>query len=276
MPDARAAHIRLLVLDIDGTITGDAVTVHERVTTAIRAAREKGVLVAIATARRHRTALAMYETVGSAVPLISYEGALIREPGSGTVHHHLPIDLPLSLRVLEHCERPGWKRQLSLLVYIDDELYVREMNDDVAAFFGRFRAEAFEVGDLRRVLDRAPTKIVILGREREVTAHLDRLRQIFGPTELGLSRQGQLGIAVNHPAIGKAQAVRYLAETLLGLQAGQVMAIGDDEPDIGMLQYAGIGIAMGNAPDPVKTAADWTAPGVDAHGAATAIETWLL
>jgi hydroxymethylpyrimidine pyrophosphatase-like HAD family hydrolase len=70
--------------------------------------------------------------------------------------------------------------------------------------------------------------------------------------------------------------VRYLAEELLGLQPNNVMTIGDNFNDLEMLEYAGIGVAMGNAPSQVQAIANWIAPSVEQDGAAVAIEKLLL
>jgi hydroxymethylpyrimidine pyrophosphatase-like HAD family hydrolase len=70
-----------------------------------------------------------------------------------------------------------------------------------------------------------------------------------------------------HQTVNKRLAVRYLAEWIMGLSPENVMAVGDDFNDIEMLRYAGIGVAMGNAPAAVKASADWVT---------TTIERWIL
>jgi len=76
--------------------------------------------------------------------------------------------------------------------------------------------------------------------------------------------------------VNKGNGVRYLAEELLGLSSSNVMTIGDNFNDIEMLEYAGIGVAMGNAPADVKAVAKWVAPSVEQDGAAAAIEEFVL
>jgi hydroxymethylpyrimidine pyrophosphatase-like HAD family hydrolase len=70
--------------------------------------------------------------------------------------------------------------------------------------------------------------------------------------------------------------VRYLAEKILGLDSSEVMAIGDNYNDTEMLKYAGLSIAMGDAPPRVKEIADWVAPDVENDGAAVAMEKFLF
>ena len=85
--------IRLLVLDIDGTVVRESNRIRESVIQAIHSAQRRGVKVAVATGRLYRSSLHAYESLGSTLPLICYEGALIREPNTGFVHRHWPLDL---------------------------------------------------------------------------------------------------------------------------------------------------------------------------------------
>ena len=78
------------------------------------------------------------------------------------------------------------------------------------------------------------------------------------------------------PIATKGQAVKFLTENVLGLEAQNVMAIGDNFNDKEMLKYAGIGVAMGNAPDGVKAIADYITSDVHHDGVAQAIQHFKL
>jgi hydroxymethylpyrimidine pyrophosphatase-like HAD family hydrolase len=79
-----------------------------------------------------------------------------------------------------------------------------------------------------------------------------------------------------HPTANKRLAVRCVAEEIMALRPENVMAIGDDFSDIEMLEYAGIGVAMGNAPEAVKARADWVTTTIEEDGVARALERWIL
>ena len=81
---------------------------------------------------------------------------------------------------------------------------------------------------------------------------------------------------VTNPFVNKGTAVRYLAEELLGLTSDNVMTIGDNFNDLEMLEYAGIGVAMGGAPQPVQAIANWVTSSVEEDGVAIAIEKFLV
>jgi len=133
------------------------------------------------------------------------------------------------------------------------------------------------VGDLRQVLTNEPTKILALCDDTNfISEVLGNLRRQYTPAELYLTTSVATFLEATNPYVNKGTAVRYLAEELLGLEIANVMAIGDNFNDLEMLEYAGIGIAMGNAPEGVQAIAQWVAPSVDSDGVAVAIEKFLL
>jgi len=270
--------IRLLVLDIDGTLVGESNEIHPLVQRAIQAAQAKGIQVAIATGRMYQAALHFHDTVGSTLPLVSYQGALIQDPKTQEVHRHWPVDPALANQLLDYFEQPALLGRLGVHLYVDDRLYVRELNPSTIAYTERSRVTA-KVGDLRQILraNQAPTKVLATGEDRHLLDTLfTSLQQNFKADDLYLTRSGETFVEATNPRVNKGFAVCYLAETLLGLDASQVMAIGDNFNDLEMLQYAGIGVAMGSAPEPVRAIADWVAPTVEEDGIVAAIERFIL
>ncbi|MCZ0904147.1 HAD-IIB family hydrolase, partial [Microcoleus sp. HI-ES] len=137
--------------------------------------------------------------------------------------------------------------------------------------------EPMVIKDLRRDLPGEPTKVLALCENPGVLdGLLSSMRLRYTPAELYLTRSVATFFEATHPVANKGDAVQYLAEELLGLQAANVMAIGDNFNDVEMIAYAGVGVAMGNAPDGVKAAADWVAPDVEEDGVVAAIEQFVL
>ncbi|HEY9648288.1 MAG TPA: Cof-type HAD-IIB family hydrolase [Chroococcidiopsis sp.] len=269
--------IRLLVVDIDGTIAGESNQVASEVKAAIQAAQAKGIAVAIATGRMYRSALRFYHDIGSTLPLMVYQGALIKNPGDDTVHRHWAVPPQAAQQILDYLEQPHLRDLLSIHFYIDDRLYVREITDETRLYSERSQIEAIAVGDLRTTLTTAPTKILALSHQTDIIdGLLTDLRQRYTPAELYFTKSVATFFEVANPLVNKGTAVKYLAEEILGLQPHNVMTIGDNFNDVEMLTYAGIGVAMGNAPQAVQAMANWVAPDVEEHGVAAAIAQFLL
>lgn len=275
--DRDALDIRLLVLDIDGTIAGRSNEVREPVKQAIRKVQAKGIQVAIATGRMYCSALRFHQDVGATLPILAYQGAWIQDPATQTIHQHLPVSSTTAEQLLDYFEGDELRSLLSVHFYINDQLYVREVTRETKIYSQRANIEPIPVGDLRNVLTSQPTKVLALSDDTAIIENLlGSLRQRYTPAELYLTKSVATFFEATNPRANKGIAVRYLAEEMLGLEAKNVMTIGDNFNDVEMLEYAGLGVAMGDAPADVQAIAQWVAPGVEQDGAATAIEAFLL
>ncbi|MEM8543620.1 MAG: Cof-type HAD-IIB family hydrolase [Cyanobacteria bacterium P01_H01_bin.119] len=273
--------IKLLVLDIDGTLAGRSNQVEAPVLEAIRAVQARGIQVAIATGRMYGSAVRFHQAVGSALPLMAYQGAYIKDPLTKKVYRHTPLPRSHTLALIAELTPLELARQLSIHLYIDDRLHVREIIADTEEYAARSQIIPVAAGDLSRFLSAnaaiETTKLLALSAEPALVGQLlAKLRAVYPPSELYFTSSTETFFEVTHPQANKGAAVKYLAEDLLDLRPEQVMTVGDNFNDLEMLQYAGIGVAMGDAPDGVKAAADWVAPPVDNYGVAAAIAEFLL
>lgn len=274
---AQVGEIRLLVVDLDGTVVGASNQISARVKQAVQAVQLQGIPVAIATGRMYQSARRFHADLGSTLPLMSYQGALIKDPADDTLHRHWHLPKVYAQQLLEFYEQPSVREEVSVHFYIDDQLYVREITAETEAYAERSNIKPIAVGDLRTMLHADLTKILAQSSNVELIDDLlEKLRQRYSPTELYLTKSVDIFLEATHPDVNKGNAVRYLAENILGLCADQVMAIGDNFNDFEMLQYAGVGVAMGNAPEGVQAIANWVAPSVEEDGAAIAIEKFIL
>lgn len=268
--------IQLLVLDVDGTLAGKTNQVREPVKTAVRKACDRGIQVAVATGRMYRSAVRFHREIGSNLPLISYQGALIKDPNGDRLYRHLPLCPDLTRALIDRFESPAWRDLLSIHLYIDDRLYVRDLSPETRAYAERSRMEAIAVGDLRTTLNTPATKILALSHDTAAIARLlQEVRQHYTPKQLYTTTSVATFFEAAHPEVNKGAAVRYLAESL-NVPLDAVMAVGDNWNDYEMIRDAGIGVAMGDAPEDVKAVADWVAPSVEADGVAAAIDRFLL
>lgn len=272
-----ATDIRLLVLDLDGTIVDQSDHFRDSVAQAVDSVKRRGVAVAIATGRRYQPSLPAYDFLGSTLPLICYEGGLIRERHTGFTHRHWPLGPPVLSQILDHTERLSLDGRLSVHFYIEDDLYISNLNDASRLFFEGSTVVPIVVSDLRLLLHRAPTKVMVLSDDVEIITSLStQLKNSDSRTRIREYKSSITLLEAFHPTANKRSAVRWLAEEIMALRPENVMAIGDDFSDLEMLEYAGIGVAMGNAPAAVKACANWVTTTIERDGVARAIERWIL
>lgn len=275
-PSETPADVRLLVLDIDGTVMDESNRIRDSVAHAIRSAQLGGVAVAIATGRMFQTSLYAYDSIGSTLPLICYQGALIREPDTGFVHRHWTLEPRVAAQLLDQTDRLDINARLSVHFFIDDNVYVSNLNRASMNYFEGSMVEPIVVGDLRQLLNRAATKVQVLSDDSSVIAQLSSQPKTSHSRTQVKQYKSITFLEAFHPAVNKRLAVSYLAEEIMSLRPENVMAVGDDFTDIEMLQYAGIGVAMGNAPVAVKASADWITTTIEEDGVTRAIEKWIL
>jgi Cof subfamily protein (haloacid dehalogenase superfamily) len=230
----------------------------------------------------YRSAVRFHKLIASDMPLISYQGAFIKDPKTDELVGHWPVELNQALSLLDDLAEFATNDQLSIHIYVNDELYVRKMTAQTQAYAERSKVGVKVVGDLREFLTKAstdhpPTKILALSDTAElVTEMLRVLKDRYTPQQLYLTKSVATFFEATNPIANKGTAVKHLAENILGFDRSQVLAIGDNFNDLEMLEYAGIGVAMGNAPDGLKPLADWVAPSVEDDGVAVAIEKFVL
>ncbi len=267
--------IRLIALDIDGTLVDDDLALRDRTVVAIQRATRRGIHVSLATGRMTSSATRFAETLGLTAPVIGFQGALIRDMSGrpdrvGRLLRHRPLDGTVGRDAVL------WSRQRGLDPHVNhlERLVIRADDprvDDYSAFLG---VRATRVGDLAAWISHPITKIVAVGPPDLPMSVLHEARAAFA---------GRAAVTVAHPrflefvapGVSKGQAVRWLARRA-GVPLGNVLAIGDQLNDLEMLCAVGHGVAMPTAPEAVRAAARYVAPSLEDEGAAQVIELLAL
>lgn len=256
-------------MDCDDTLLTDELIVPETAIEAIAAARREGVRVVVATGRMFVSVLPHAQVAGVDGPVIAYNGGLIKGL-DGTIIHHHPVPMAEVYELIELAEQ----HDLCINLYVNDELYVRTMDERAEYYLSIAQVPAHVVPDLRSILREAPTKVLIVDTPEEAKAWQDQLQCRFGD-RLAVTRSKPRFVEITAPGVNKGTALAQLAE-LLGIRREQVMAIGDSHNDLDMLAYAGISVAVGNAAPEVKAKVDYVAARHAEGGVAEAIARFVL
>ena len=273
--------IQLVVLDIDGTLVGKSNQIRPRVQQAVQGVKARGIAVAIATGRMYCSAHRFYQDLDLSLPLIAYQGAWVQSPNpsheeSYGQRQHLDLPYDLTLEVINYLKHPQYQDKISIHLYIDDQIHVEKVGPDTEAYLARSQVTAHRVADLRQTLPHHATKLLALCADATLIEQIwQDLNQRYRADQLYLTRSTPFFFEVLHPQANKGQAVRRLTQTL-GLSPAQVLAVGDQFNDWEMLNYAGYGVAMGDAPEAVKAIAQWVAPSVEEDGVVAALERFIL
>jgi hypothetical protein len=262
--------IKLLALDLDGTLVDSSQTISPRIQTAVKAASERGVRVAIATGREYIATEKFAHMLGLAGPVICCQGAFIYDPAAGQLIHSEGLSLPLTHRVIDLAR----SQRLALNFYLDGKVYTEYATPLSRAVFTRTGATLVEVDDLKQAMTTLPCKGLIVHAPEEIEQMVLQLRAAFGET-IRVVRSSERLIETTLPTVSKGKALAILAG-YYGIAQSEVMAIGDHDNDIEMLTWAGLGVVMGNGSSGAKAVADVMAPPIAEDGAAWAIERFIL
>lgn len=261
--------IRLIAIDLDDTLLKNDLIISDRAKLAIQQAVDKGVAVTLATGRMYRSALPYAVELGLDLPLITYQGALVKY-ADGREIHHLPIPLATAREIINYLLPYGYH----VNIYIDDELYVHKDSPLGQHYANYVKVTVNPVEDLLTALTREPTKILILEKEKDLTKVVADLKENFKDM-IEVTKSKSYFVEITHARATKGTALKKLAESI-GINREQVMAIGDSLNDLDMIKYAGWGVAMDNALPEVKAAARYVTKSNEDDGVAEAIEKLVL
>ncbi len=276
VPGGGPLRIRLVALDLDGTVVGDDMRIRPRTVAAVRSAVDAGVAVAIVTGRMTSSALPFARELGLRAPIVGMQGALIREmpapgrPGLGRLLYHRPLPAVVAREALAWCRANGLEPHLNHL-----EQMVILAGDSRAAEYVRFNfGRVVMVPDLDAWARHPVTKVISVGDAPLPRQLLPRARSDFA---------GRADVTVSHPkflefvapGVSKGAAVRWLARRLR-IDLRDTMAIGDQLNDLEMIEEAGLGVAMPHGPAELLEAAALVAPPFDEDGAAQVLEAFVI
>jgi 5-amino-6-(5-phospho-D-ribitylamino)uracil phosphatase len=270
-PGVSVPEVRLVAVDLDGTLLNDAKQVSAQTVAALACLPPRGVRVVIASARPPRSVRHVYRQLGLDSWQINYNGALIwDEPGRRAVFHR-----PMAGERVRGIIAAARSRFEEVLVTCEilDRWYTDRFEQTYTTATGRlFRPDV--IAPLETFCNQAVTKLMLLGERRMI----DRLESMLLPQcsgDVTLLRTDEELLQIMDRGASKSAALRMVAEHY-GVGMEQVMAIGDAPNDVGMVQLAGVGVAMDNAHQAVKKVADWVAPSNNDHGVHAALRRYGL
>lgn len=283
--------IRLIALDLDGTLLDSRGELPERNRAAISEARSRGVAVALVTGRRFRDARPLALELGLDVPVVAHNGALTKH--ARTLETVSAVLMPVE--AARAVVTVGRARGADALVS-DDHLgagllvydHISEGNTALAKYIawsrrvvGEDAAQAIRrVPSLDEYLDHDPLHVAFSGGCAAMESLAETMRRELGESvRLLLTLYPKTDFAlldVLHPEASKGAGLAAVAAEQ-GLGREEVMAVGDNFNDVEMLEYAGTGVLMGNADSALRERYDFhtTAPN-DEAGVAEAIEKFVL
>lgn len=263
--------IRLLAVDLDGTLWNHSLNFDARDSEALHQAARRGVEVVPVSARPpfgieyglHGSDFYRYA--------IAYNGSLVYERATQQELLNLVIPPAQTEAAIDLIH----KYRLYAGFYAGGDFYA-EFDDENARLEARSQGRhPVIVPDLSKFASRGPNKLIVIelkDNQRLSSFYEEASRNL---ADLSLLYSTDYTIEICHSLVSKASGLRFVAERL-GIQPAEIMAVGDSYNDLSMIELAGIGVAVANAPQEVRQAADWVTASCQEGGVAQAVAKFIL
>ncbi|MBL8167800.1 MAG: HAD family phosphatase [Acidobacteria bacterium] len=274
--------IRLLALDIDGTLLTSRGELTARNQTALQAAKQQGVQVVLLTGRRFNSARELVLQLALDIPLVSHNGALTKNIETlETLDFH-----PLAADITREIIRIGRACGVDMICCDDPHGMgtmviegVSEQNKALHRYLEKYRHSLVEVPDLLQYVQRDPIQMMFSGRCDPMDEFAMELeRAMDGQIQLFKTRYRSVDLTLLDAlslTASKGESLAKLAREH-GVTPDEVMAVGDNYNDLTMLRFAGLGVVMGNAEEDMKQMGFAVTGSNENSGVADAIEKYIL
>lgn len=273
--------IKLIAIDLDGTLLHSDRTLSDTNRSAVQAAKAAGVQVVLCTGRPLRSMAYLLDEIGLRGEddiAITYNGGLIQRTQTGEMVNEITFNREECLDVYQLGELLGMPVNFIDLDYIYEPPYpVGADSIYMAASKETPQKGALQFMDV--VMDELPdpftiNKIVMSRPPEELDAIIPKIPASYHE-KYNIYKSQDFILEVLPQNVDKGYSMRLIGD-MLGLEKDQIMGIGDQENDLSLVENAGLGVAMGNAIDRVKEAAEYVTKTNDENGVAQAIHKFVL
>lgn len=262
----------LIAVDLDGTLLNDDKIITEKTKSILSKATQLGHKVVIATGRPFRASRRYYQELYLDTPIVNFNGAFVHHPldeNWGIYHSPLPLDTAKT--IIKTCEAFEVN---NVIVEVTDDVYLSHHDDFFIEAFGEGDPR-FHTGELEEKLTKDPTSIVIYPKDESA----DELRDLLEHSHAEVIEQRTWGapwnlIEIVKGGINKSVGLSRIAGHF-GIPKENIIAFGDEDNDLEMLEFAGHGVAMENAIEELKDTANTVTKSNNEDGIAAYLETIL-
>lgn len=273
-PFPKLSDIALVALDLDGTVIcpQGKQPVSARTKQAIRAVAETGTLVTFVTGRTENYALPLALEFGLTTPLVTYNGTRLYCPVVDRILHQSSIEPEIARSLTDWLHETDEVVACYLTRTGQNELLQSRCSGNPAHDDYLFGTPRTIISLLSQAIADEGDSVdkLIVSTQRPLSAEVG---ERFGPVVSVVRTHPEL-VEILPAGVSKGSGVKRLCE-YLGISPNQVFAVGDQENDIATFQVSGYSVAMGDAPEKVRKAADSVTGTFEQDGCAMALEKLL-
>lgn len=264
--------IKMICLDIDGTLLNSKHQISEGTKAVIKiASNERQIPVILVSARMPKGILFLQEELEIEQPIICYSGALILDKSNNILSKNI-----IAANNLKKLNKLVQNEKVHMSLYKDNEWYVEELD-----YWAKQESDITnitpKVVDFSSLIEAwaqegtGPNKILCMAEPDEINLLKEKVKDY----DLNIYPSKPTYLEIMPKEASKTSAINVLRKKF-NIEQNEILAMGDNYNDMDMIEYAGLGVAMGNAPDKVKKCANKIALTNDEDGVAEAIKEYVL
>ena len=260
--------IKMVVTDIDGTIYSPENGITDNVKACIQKLYKNGIKIVIATGRSYSSARKIADRLEIECPFICYQGGLVNSY-EGEILNVKYLEEKPAREIIKLCR----KKNIHLNVYVEDVLYVEDDNDYIKDYIGDKGIDYFKVDSFDELDFSKLNKMLAINYDTKLIDDLTKeLKEKF--PQIYVVKSTDFFCEIANKEATKGNGIKFLANKY-GFSIKDVMAIGDQNNDIEMVETAGIGVAMGNGTDYIKSKAKYVTDTIKNDGFVKAVDKFV-
>jgi Cof subfamily protein (haloacid dehalogenase superfamily) len=261
---------KLIAVDIDGTLLNSEGIITEKTRASIQKAVSKGAIFSICTGRPIQGVESFNSLLNLDAPFITYNGAMIVMGKSKEILFNQGLSAEAARNILKLGQELG----TTIIVWANNKLYAYELNERVLDYKQIAKVEPILIKDEEDLVQNGITKILWYDDPEKLDYYQNILKDKIGDSvNYCTSRPTFLEFIDKN--VSKAVAMEKIGEHF-NIKREEMIAIGDGFNDLSMIEYAGLGVAMGNAPEAIKAKANFVTLSNDEDGIALVLDKFLL
>lgn len=243
----------LIALDLDGTLLKDDKTISQTTKQVISKAKQEGHIVMIATGRPYRSSEMYYRELNLDTPIVNFNGAFVHHPKDQNWGiHHSPLEISVAKDIVDACNSFDFH---NIIAEVIDDVYLHYHDEKLLDLLS-FGDPNITTGDLRKFLTASPTSLLIHSEEDQVKKIHSYLADVHAEVIEHRSWGAPFPvIEIIKRGLNKAVGLKKTSE-YFDIPPARIIAFGDEDNDLEMLEYAGCGVAMGNGIAEAKNVAN--------------------
>lgn len=261
---------KLIAVDIDGTLIDSNGNITGATKNSIKAAVDSGIIFTICSGRSIQGVEHLNSELNLDLPFITYNGAMIVMGKSKEILYEQRLSPNDAKTIIELGKRYG----TTMIVWSDNKLYVSELNERAFDYKKHANVEPILKDNMEELIENGITKILWYDDIDKIDYYETVIGEFLNDSVNYHTSKPMFLEFVDRNA-SKAIAMKKLGEHL-GIKPCEMIAVGDGFNDLSMIEYAGLGVAMGNAKQAIKERADYVTRSNDEDGVVHVIDKFIL